>query len=136
MSEKIEFIPAKDLPVAEGDEVDVLCVENGELKRKEGASLGGGGYMFKPAAETVTIESATGSATVTITENCDELIKVLETGGFASILMPSFSVGGQLIVVIPATWTYADGVLIIVSSIMGSSYYFRFTNSTYVPNLG
>lgn len=39
----IEFIPAKDLPVAEGDEVDVLCVENGELKRKEGASLGGGG---------------------------------------------------------------------------------------------
>lgn len=42
MSEKIEFIPAKDLPVAEGDEVDVLCVENGELKRKEGASLGGG----------------------------------------------------------------------------------------------
>lgn len=43
MSEKIEFIPAKDLPVAEGDEVDVLCMENGELKRKEGASLGGGG---------------------------------------------------------------------------------------------
>ena len=41
MSEKIEFIPAKDLPVAEGDEVDVLCVENGELKRKEGTSLGG-----------------------------------------------------------------------------------------------
>lgn len=40
----IEFIPAKDLPVAEGDEVDVLCVENGELKRKEGASLGGRGY--------------------------------------------------------------------------------------------
>ena len=35
-----EFIAAKDLPVAEGDEVDVLCVENGELKRKEGASLG------------------------------------------------------------------------------------------------
>lgn len=42
MSEKIEFIAAKDLPIAEGDEVDVLCVENGELKRKEGASLGGG----------------------------------------------------------------------------------------------
>ena len=37
-----KFIAAKDLPVAEGDEVDVLCVENGALKRKEGASLGGG----------------------------------------------------------------------------------------------
>lgn len=42
MAEKIELIPASELPVAEGDEVDVLCVENGELKRKEGASLGGG----------------------------------------------------------------------------------------------
>lgn len=37
-----EFIAAKDLPVTEAEEVDVLCVENGELKRKAGASLGGG----------------------------------------------------------------------------------------------
>lgn len=44
MSEKIELIPATELPVAESDEVDVLCVENGELKRKEGASFGGTGY--------------------------------------------------------------------------------------------
>ena len=36
----IEFIPAKDLPTTEGNEVDVLCVENGELKRKA-ISLGG-----------------------------------------------------------------------------------------------
>lgn len=43
MSEKIEFIAAKDLPVAEGNEVDVLCMENGELKRKEGTSLGSNG---------------------------------------------------------------------------------------------
>ncbi len=38
--ENIEFIPAKDLPAAETNEVDVLCVENGELKRKA-ISLGG-----------------------------------------------------------------------------------------------
>lgn len=42
MANNIELIPASELPVAEGTEVDVLCVENGELKRKEGASLGGG----------------------------------------------------------------------------------------------
>lgn len=43
----IEFISAKDLPTTEAEEVDVLCVENGELKRKPGASLGGGGsYDF------------------------------------------------------------------------------------------
>lgn len=38
----IEFIPANELPTTEANEVDVLCVENGELKRKAGASLGGG----------------------------------------------------------------------------------------------
>lgn len=32
MSENINFIPANDLPVAEGDEVSVLCLENGEMK--------------------------------------------------------------------------------------------------------
>ena len=40
--EKIEFISAADLPATEAEEVEVLCVENGELKRKPGASLGGG----------------------------------------------------------------------------------------------
>lgn len=43
----IEFISVKDLPVSEAEEVDVLCVENGELKRKQGASLGGNKYDAK-----------------------------------------------------------------------------------------
>lgn len=43
MSEKIELIPASELPVAEGDEVSVLCLENGELKQKPAKGLGGGG---------------------------------------------------------------------------------------------
>ena len=42
----IEFIPASNLPTTEASEVDVLCVENGELKRKAGASLGGGKAFF------------------------------------------------------------------------------------------
>ena len=29
--ENINFIPATELPVAEGEEVSVLCVENGEM---------------------------------------------------------------------------------------------------------
>lgn len=45
MSNEREFIAAKDLPVSEAEEVDVLCVENGELKRKTGASLGGRGVF-------------------------------------------------------------------------------------------
>lgn len=47
MSENTEFIPAKDLPEAAGNEVSVLCLENGELKQKPGASLGGASYDVK-----------------------------------------------------------------------------------------
>jgi hypothetical protein len=48
----IEFISAKDLPTTESNEVDVLCVENGELKRKAGASLGGGKlFVLRPEDE-------------------------------------------------------------------------------------
>lgn len=42
--ENREFISAATLPTTEAEEVDVLCVENGELKRRAGASLGGGNY--------------------------------------------------------------------------------------------
>jgi hypothetical protein len=41
--ENINFISANQLPVAEGDEVSVLCVENGEMKQKPAKGLGGGG---------------------------------------------------------------------------------------------
>ena len=41
MENNIEFISASELPTTEAEEVDVLCVEGGELKRKAGASLGG-----------------------------------------------------------------------------------------------
>lgn len=40
MSENINFIPATELPEATGDEVSVLCVENGSLKQKPGAIFG------------------------------------------------------------------------------------------------
>lgn len=43
MAENINFIPASELPVAEGDEVSVLCLENGEMKQKPASDLGGGG---------------------------------------------------------------------------------------------
>lgn len=43
MSEAINFIPASALPEAIGEAVDVICLENGEMKKKSGAALGGGG---------------------------------------------------------------------------------------------
>lgn len=44
MSKNINFIPANKLPVTEGNEVSVLCLENGEMKQKPASGLGGGGY--------------------------------------------------------------------------------------------
>lgn len=49
MSENINFIPANELPYAEGDEVEVLCLEGDELKRKAAEDLSGG--------STVTIQA-------------------------------------------------------------------------------
>ena len=40
--ENREFISAANLPATEANKVDVLCVDNGELKRKPAANLGGG----------------------------------------------------------------------------------------------
>lgn len=42
MVENKEFISASDLPEAEGEEVSVLCLENGEMKQKPANGLGGG----------------------------------------------------------------------------------------------
>lgn len=39
--EDINFIPANELPVAVGDKVDVLCLEDGALKQKPASGLGG-----------------------------------------------------------------------------------------------
>lgn len=41
MAENINFISANELPNTEANEVDVLCVENGEMKLKREYKLGG-----------------------------------------------------------------------------------------------
>lgn len=51
MSEKINFIPASELPEAQGDTVDVLCVEDGKMKRKSANGLGGGGGLVVHGTE-------------------------------------------------------------------------------------
>ena len=42
MNENINFISAAELPEATGEEVSVLCLENGEMKQKPANGLGGG----------------------------------------------------------------------------------------------
>lgn len=49
---KTEFISAASLPEATGDEVSVLCVENGALKQKAAKGLGGGGIIVMFDSDT------------------------------------------------------------------------------------
>lgn len=76
-----EFIAAKDLPVAEGDEVDVLCVENGELKRKEGASLGGSGGGNSDGSKLIHIKFFyDGNGGYTCDHTFGEIFDIYRTG--------------------------------------------------------
>ena len=89
--ENREFISAANLPTTEANEVDVLCVENGELKRKAASGLGGGNYdavilvnewYNEPADEygvTFTLESGSHEALVNII-NSGKMPKILLHG--------------------------------------------------------
>ena len=56
--ENPNFIAANDLPIAEGKNISVLCVENGEMKQKPATGLGGGNicycaYMYDESAVAI-----------------------------------------------------------------------------------
>lgn len=150
--ENINFIPAKELPVAEGDEVSVLCLENGEMKQKPGASLGGGGgYIMKPTAEEVSSDGTV----ITITANADELAKVLEAGGAVSIRLPMSAMSPELAALIPYAVASLHAWSVFPAGAMGegspqclvsclhllimgegpSPFMVVFPNITYIPNL-
>lgn len=83
MSENTNFIPATELPEAEGDEVSVLCVENGELKQKAASGLGGNTNYDIVVRITRTYNSeedeeyATGEI---ISGSFDEVVNKLDAG--------------------------------------------------------
>lgn len=78
MAENIEFIPANELPVAEGDEVSVLCLENGEMKQKPGASLGGG--------EKADMVIALTAPSILKTQTADNTAVTIESGNLEAVV--------------------------------------------------
>ena len=78
MAENINFISAAELPEATGEEVSVLCLENGEMKQKPGASLGGG-FM---EVEITLSNSDFISGTVTFNKTYNEIKDAMEKGYF------------------------------------------------------
>lgn len=137
MSENIEFISAADLPTTEAEEVDVLCVENGELKRKAGATLGGGGGgSYKVVLTPENFGESDGIAMCT--DNYDELAKALESDLDVSIIMSAElteEVGISMRVV---SWTFMEGmgvVCVVFNPMSSEPMLIGFPNGTYVPTI-
>lgn len=65
-----ELIPAKDLPVTESNDVDFLCIDNDELKRKSG---GGSGVLWCKI-------QANEDDTFTLDKTYDEMKSAIERG--------------------------------------------------------
>lgn len=62
MPENINFIPATELPEAVGNDVSVICLENGELKQKPGASIGEEPLLCRTyTAEDIVLGTPTGN---------------------------------------------------------------------------
>jgi hypothetical protein len=127
MAENINFIPANELPEAVGDEIEVLCVENGQMKRKTG-SLGGKGLVVYMTAENVVPSSETE---FTYTANFDEIAETIHNGGDVWVDMQGVTgiyARGKIITAI-----YMGGSLVLTAYAMGAYYSFTCTNGTWTP---
>ena len=141
MAENYEFISAANLPTTDAKEVDVICVEGGELKRKPGASIGGGGgYVVRLPADTPM--DGTGSSFIfMVEESYDNFADILYNGGSVLIDASATMLGQELstgfAAVIPGAWSMQDGVLAAISMLYYSNQLiaiqFAFPNGTWTP---
>lgn len=134
------LIPAADLPVTESKEVDVLCVENGELKRKSGANLGGAGsYIIRVNPEEVSISDSSG-LTITLTESRDNFGPILEAGGVVwldlSRTVLSSLLGVEKIWVMASTWSFVSNMLVLSTTAGNMSGNAIAMNGTWTPSEG
>ena len=79
MAENINFISAAELPEATGEEISVLCLENGEMKQRPANGLGGGGFM---EVEITLSNFDFFSGTVTFNKTYNEIKDAMEKGYF------------------------------------------------------
>ena len=79
MAGNINFISAAELPETTGEEVSVLCLENGEMKQKPANGFGGGGFM---EVEITLSGNDFSSGTVTFNKTYNEIKDAIEKGYF------------------------------------------------------
>ena len=73
--ENREFISAANLPATEANKVDVLCVDNGELKRKPAANLGGGVFDIE-----MILSNWTTPSTINFSHTYAQIKKEIDNG--------------------------------------------------------
>lgn len=142
MADNYEFISAANLPTTDAKEVDVICVEGGELKRKPGASIGGGGgYVVRLPADTQIQFDNDGTIMMVSEENRDNFAEMMYNGGNviidASATTLAQSMGISLAMLAPAAWGFDSGVLlaVVTTNFNGQSMSFSimFPNGTWTP---
>lgn len=130
MAENIELIAANDLPTTEAEEVSVLCIDNGELKQKPGASFGGGagGYVIVP--DGLNTDEMQG----TINESYDNFIDILLAGG--TVWIDVTSAMGTTARGMVVTWGFQEGtVFLMVNAGSGLEMTFFCPNGTWTPEV-
>ena len=111
-----ELISAKDLPITEAEEVDVLCVDNGELKRKQAKGLGGaGGYVIRVPLSDASVGD-NGDLVINLTESYDNFAQILYDGGSVALDISAIAStmlelpAGSVAYVPVSFWAYAPGM--------------------------
>ena len=135
-----ELISAKDLPITEAEEVDVLCVDGGELKRKQAKGLGGaGGYVIRVPLSDMAMGE--GTITVNISESYDNFAQILYDGGNVVFDVSKLLVAmgdeapSGMVMYLPFTyWAYILGMGIVGTvDFMGMECQFQAANGSWTP---
>lgn len=140
MAENYEFISAANLPTTDAKEVDVICVEGDELKRKPGASIGGGGgYAVRLPADTV-IEGESSIIQIVVEESYDNFIDLLHNGGSVQIDLSAVEAFSSEVasfgMVTPMMWMMQNNILISMAIVPADGigvFSFLFPNGTWTP---
>lgn len=140
MSENYELIAGANLPTTDAAEVDVICVEGGELKRKPGASLGGGGggYVINIDPSVDIIDRETG--TIMMSGSYDDFAPILYAGGSVWVNVANVMEGdipAGTIMNIPASmFAYIPGMglqVIALNIMTDAKYILMFMNGSWTP---
>ena len=95
MAENINFISATELPEATGEEVSVLCLENGEMKQKPANGLGDGGVDLELSVPEYTVTEAYTTDSINIVSgSIESVMQKVNNGELVNIVVRTDSNNG------------------------------------------